>query len=400
MDRIYKLLEYIKEINFECFPNNWFTYKYHHHDHANKIKRLLEVIDDIVQELVKFKADKFDLFIESQHGEKDFQTKEKFIDLNFQDYELSYYNSYIDLINGIAYHPDFHMILPYLLRSLFENILHEIFSQSLDDSHVDLYYQKRNRRRQDFSRLISLLDNLRNQEFAHYVDLKITPDMIIVLENIRKIGNLSIHDIIEKITPSFAQECKDKIRITLTPLLISYQKLKGKKIKIDANREFVIKKELGIIKKEHIQKKKVVSKDKPYEKELLKYFEDLFDRIEEVEKPKNDINVKDNVNYLYFKYKVKSWDKDEYLDSNELKHLIIDASDRLKRLLVECKVLSYSEVDELIHGNYLKLPYSRVKIIPHVISLHRSKENLLSGNDPFREVLNYFLEELLSLISI
>ncbi len=25
LDRIYKLLEYLKEINFECFPNNWFT---------------------------------------------------------------------------------------------------------------------------------------------------------------------------------------------------------------------------------------------------------------------------------------------------------------------------------------------------------------------------------------
>lgn len=96
---------------------------------------------------------------------------------------------------------------------------------------------------------------------------------------------------------------------------------------------------------------------------------------------------------------MKSIDKNDYLDSSELNHLIIDASDRLKRLLVECNVLSYSEVDKLIHGYFLKLPYSRIQIKTHVISLHRSKENALSGKDGFNEVLNYFLEELSSLIS-
>jgi len=185
----------------------------------------------------------------------------------------------------------------------------------------------------------------------------------------------------------------------LIPLLISYQKLKGKNIRIDAERDFAIKKELGIIKKEIVKNKESVSKVKPYRNELLKYFEDLFDRFEEVEKPKNDINVKDNENYIYFKFKVKLVDKDEYLDSSELNHLIIDASDKLKRLLVECKVLSYSEVDKLIHGYYLRLPYSRIDIKTHVISLHRSKEKVLVGNNPFREVLNYFLEEISSLIS-
>ncbi len=357
------------------------------------------MIEDIVEELIKFKADKFDLFIESQHEEKDFQTKEKFIDLNFQDYQLSYYDSYIDLINGIAYHPDFYMILPHLLRSLFENILHDILSQSLDGSHEDMYYQTRNTRRRDFSRLISLLVHLIKQEYAPYKDLKITPDMIKIMEKIREIGNFSIHDIIEKITTSFAEEWRDKIRITLTPLLISYHKLKGKNIKINPQREFVIKKELGIIKKEQIQNSKNGSKAKPYEKEILKYFEDLFERFEEIEKPQNDINVENNANYIYFKYKVKTFIKNEYLDSNELKHLIIDASDRLKRLLVDFEVLSFSDVNELIHGYYLKLPYSRVEIKPHMISLHRSKETVLNGKDSFRKVLNYFLEELSSLLS-
>jgi len=106
------------------------------------------------------------------------------------------------------------------------------------------------------------------------------------------------------------------------------------------------------------------------------------------------------VNYRYFKYKVKSTDKDGYLDSSELNHLIIDASDKLKRLLVECNVLSYNEADKLIHGYYLRLPYSRIDIKTHVISLHRSKENVLIGKNPFNAVLNYFLEEISSLISI
>ncbi|KKM71433.1 hypothetical protein LCGC14_1430720, partial [marine sediment metagenome] len=113
LDRIYELLEYIKEINFECFPNTWLTFKYHHHHHGYKIKSLLDNIEDIVEELVKFKVDKFDLLIESNSKEEDFQAKEKFIDLKFQDYGLSYYNSYIDLINGIAFHPDYYTILPH-----------------------------------------------------------------------------------------------------------------------------------------------------------------------------------------------------------------------------------------------------------------------------------------------
>ncbi|KKL67172.1 hypothetical protein LCGC14_2137650 [marine sediment metagenome] len=400
LDRIYELLEYIKEINFECFPNTWLTFNYHHHHHGYKIKKLLDAIEDVVEELIKFKVDKFDLLAESQYKEEDFQAKEKFIDLKFQDYGLSYYNSYIDLINGIAFHPDYYTILPHLLRSLFENILYDIFSQSLDNSHTDLYYQKRDKRRRGFSRLISLLEDLGNHEYAPYVDLKITPDMINVLEKIRELGNHSIHDIVEKITTSFAQDWKEKIKISLIPLLISYQKLKGKNIRIDPERDFAIKKEIGIIKKEFIQNKEIISKVKPYRNELLKYFEDLLDRFEEVEKPKNDINVRNNENYIYFKFKVKSIDKEGYLDSNELNHLIIDASDKLKRLLVECKVLSYSEVDKLIHGYYLRLPYSRVDIKTHSISLHRSKENVLGGNNSFREVLNYFLEEISSLISI
>jgi len=237
------MLDYIKEINF-CFPNNWNTLNYRHHEHGYKLKTLIEAIKDEVEGVIQFKTDKFDLLVDKQ---EEFHSPEIFIDLSFSEFGLSYYESYARLINGIAFHPDFYMILPNLLRALFENLLQDIFSQSLDNSDVDLYYSSRSKRAYDFSRLISLLKLLKDDEFGPYISGKITNDTIKELENIRKIGNYSIHDIVDKITPEWANDFKKRIKITLEPLLISYKNLRGKIPSIDSKRKFKLKKELGLI---------------------------------------------------------------------------------------------------------------------------------------------------------
>ena len=133
---------------------------------------MLEAIENEVEDIIHFKAEKFDLLVENS---QEFKIKEKFIDINFGDYGLEYYEPYAKLINGIAYHLDFYMTLPYLLRTLFENILQDIFSQSLEKSCSKLYF---NNRYYDFSKLIVLLDQLKEQEFGPYISGKITKDTI------------------------------------------------------------------------------------------------------------------------------------------------------------------------------------------------------------------------------
>jgi len=184
------------------------------------------------------------------------QTKEKFIDLDFSEYDLTYYKTYVKLINEIAYHPDFYMILPHLLRTLFENILQDIFSQSLHDSCSELYYRKR-KRYHDFSKLIGLLDILKDDEYGPYISGKITKDIIHELNDIRERGNMTIHNIVRQITLDDSIKRKDRIIITLKPLLVAYKKLNGKNILVDNKREYQIKVKLGIIKdKKEDEKKK------------------------------------------------------------------------------------------------------------------------------------------------
>jgi len=206
--------------------------------------------------------------IQSEENELDidqsFQINQKFIDLDFSDYALTYYESYIKLINGIAYHPDFYMILPYLLRTLFENLLQDIFSQSLHDSCSDLYYI-RGKRYHDFSKLIVLLDLLKDEEYGPYISGKITKEIINELDDIRKWGNMTIHNIVRKITSTYANERKDKTMITLKPLLVAYKNLNGKDIAVENKRKYQIKLKLGIIKEE---KKKDKTKRKKKKKSL------------------------------------------------------------------------------------------------------------------------------------
>ncbi len=235
-----------------------------------------------------------------------------------------------------------------------------------------------------------------------FISGKITIDTIRELENIRKIGNYSIHDIVDKITPEWAKDFNKRIKITLEPLLISYKNLRGKIPSIDPKRKFKIKDDLGLIpRKTKIEDKKKNSRKKVINSNSRQsqFFKDLFNRFEEAEKPKNDNNFKDNSNYRYLCYKVKSVDKQTYLDTNDFKHLIIQASEELKRFLVENGVLSFNEATALISGYYLRIPYTKIKIEQGKISVHRSHKDLVKGPLSLDETIQYFLKQLENLIS-
>lgn len=184
-----------------------------------------------------------------------FQTKEKFIDLDFSEYDLPYYETYIKLINEIARHHDFYMILPHLLRTLFENLLQDIFSQSLHESCSDLYYRKGNRYH-DFSKLIVLLNLLKDNEYGPFISGKITRIIIKELDNIREMGNMTIHNIGRQITLEDSIKREDRIIITLKPLLVAYKKLNSKNILVNNKRKYQIKVKLGIIKDKKKDEKK------------------------------------------------------------------------------------------------------------------------------------------------
>jgi len=297
IDRIYEMLKYIKEINF-CFPNIWKTFNYHHHDHGYKIKDLLNAIENELKEVIQFKADKFDLLVENQ---EDFSITEKFIDVDFSDFGLPHYQNYIKLINGIAYHPDFFKILPHILRTLFENLLQEILSQSLVDSCSDLYYNKPSKRYNDFSKLIALLDILKEDEFGPYIGGKITRDTIKELGNIREKGNTSIHDIEDKITSAYANQIKDTIAITLNPLLVAYKNLNGKNIHLGRKRKYKIKVKLGIIKEEIKDKKLNSTKDDQFEdfpKSEISALMSEIRRLIDIDSPDHSRNIRNKMDEL------------------------------------------------------------------------------------------------------
>ena len=65
--------------------------------------------------------------------------KEQFIEVNFSDYDLHEYDAFIDLINECDNYNDFFRLLPILLRCLFENLLYDMFQDSLDSTYTELF---------------------------------------------------------------------------------------------------------------------------------------------------------------------------------------------------------------------------------------------------------------------
>ncbi len=227
---IYSLLILIMEHNFNFFNNNSTTKGYNHHKHAYAIKNeLLDELGPLIEGINDFKINIFSKLLVSQ---KDIKSKEKFIIHDFQKYNLEHYNSFVNVINGIAYHNEFFIILPNLLRCLFENLLYDIFLTALNKKHKEFFFLKSQYRARDFSQLIALLNILKDKDFKPYHKDSINQITIDVLKNIQDIGNLTVHQILQQIDKKTISELKEKINIILQSLLIFYKKIEKEKLEI------------------------------------------------------------------------------------------------------------------------------------------------------------------------
>ncbi|KKN21627.1 hypothetical protein LCGC14_0923390 [marine sediment metagenome] len=228
LPEILNLLIQIKKINYDVFPDNWVSGDYDNKAHASYIyNSLIPKISQVADKVINFKISQCNnLYDKPVHP-----TPEKsFINRDFKDYGLIQYDHHVDLINSIAYHEKFYTILPNLLRTLFENILHDIFKTSLNDRHKTLYFDEDKGRVADFSILIKLLKQLSQFVFKNEIRENITERIIKILEDVRKKGNLSIHEVIRKVTRSDIDEIQDEIDLALESLLASYHQLENIKI--------------------------------------------------------------------------------------------------------------------------------------------------------------------------
>ena len=263
---ILDLLMQIKKINYDVFPDNWVSGDYDNKEHASYIwNSLIPEFRQVAKKVMDFKVSQYNSFYDKPVH----PTSEKlFINRDFKEYGLIQYDHHVDLINNIAYHDKFYTILPNLLRTLFENILHDIFKTSLNDIHKTLYFDEDKGRVADFSVLIKLLKQLSQFVYKNEIRENVTEKIIKILKDVRKIGNLSIHEVIRKVTRSHADEIQDEIDLALEALLVSYHQLENTKIIIKPE---IIKKvadKIGLritkdSKKEKRQEQKAQEKESP-----------------------------------------------------------------------------------------------------------------------------------------
>lgn len=167
-----------------------------------------------------------------QIGEGTPKNGERFINIDFRDYELTEYDEFIELINLSAYNDKFYRILPVLLRTLFENLLYDTFQTGLNLKHKHFFFSKDQNRARDFSQLIGLLNVLKDKEFKSYHKDSINQNMITELKEIQNFGNWSVHQILRQVDKDFTDKWKQKINRVLLTILVLYKKLKNKSLEI------------------------------------------------------------------------------------------------------------------------------------------------------------------------
>jgi len=269
---ILDLLNYIKKINYDSFPNNWVSGDYDNKEHASYIwHSLIPEFDQASEKVLDFKVSQYNSLYEKPVL---LPSEKTFINKQFEKFGLKQYDHHIDLINSIANHNKFYVILPILLRTLFENILHDIFKISLNNKHKLLYFDRNKTRVADFSVLIELLNQLSQNEFKDAVRSKLNLKIIEILDEVKEKGNLTVHEVIRVIDISYANEIHDKIDLALEALLVSYDQLtKEDKIIISSERLEKIEEKLGFRKKDEIKKGKEQKSQTQYlnKPELEKY---------------------------------------------------------------------------------------------------------------------------------
>ena len=269
LPEVLKLAEDMKENNFNFFESHWNTHGYYHHTHGYKLKEIIKNLTSIANKIKEARIKKLDSALEKviKLSTKELtETPKLFIDIKLDDFDLSEFERYRDLINKAAYHHSFYNLLPIMLRTLFENVLWSIFREGLDKKHTELYYNKYKRRVRDFSELIYLLDFLKDKDLDPYCKNIINNNSIDILKKIREIGNWTVHEILEQIDKNFADEWKDKLNRILEGLALLYKNIKGKNVFIAEQSNIIkIKQKLNIKTKKSESKNEITSKHKDLE---------------------------------------------------------------------------------------------------------------------------------------
>ncbi len=191
-----------------------------------------------------------------------------YIQVKFKGYNLTEFDKVRQLINKCAYDDDLYRLLPFLFRLIFEKLLYQIYLKSLNNNQKFLYFSRRPR---DFSQLITLFILLKDREFHQYHGGSINQEIITILKEVQKKGNLTVHQIIRQIDKEYIDNWRDKIERALENLLVLYRNLPDNKILIeDVDRLEKIKEVLGIKKK--VQATKLFKKDlkNQYKSEITK----------------------------------------------------------------------------------------------------------------------------------
>ncbi len=131
--------------------------------------------------------------------------------------------------------------------------------------------------------------------------------------------------------------------------------------------------------------------------DFYQFLDYTFSRFKEIEKPPNDNNFKNNANYIYFKFEIWDGEHIRFLNQNEAKHLIIEASDKLKNFYSKVCEKSYDEIKDKIHGYFLKFADYRIKIEVNKVSIHRSKQYLFKDSSSLKDVLDFILSEIINI---
>lgn len=247
LEEILHFFEDIKQSNFDHFKKGEKTGEYDHYSHGYAMYHILNSLKGKPEDIDDFKKQHFDeIYL---HGTSLTPEEElvPYIKIDFNEFGLPYYKDFFKKISKAARDDLLYTITPVLLRCVFEDLLHLILMKSLHNRHTELYYNSSNNRIRNISQLIALFDLLRKEEYKNLIT--ITDDIIKKLEEIRKLGNYSIHDVVQKVTRDFIAQWEEQLEITLKILLKSYLILKDESIELSLEREQYIKKQLKISKK-------------------------------------------------------------------------------------------------------------------------------------------------------
>jgi len=304
------------------------------------IPKLQKLVEDLREEVTKEGNYAFEL---PQYQKKMLNYENLFIKTDTNDYQLPEYNEFIELINLSAYDDKFYRTLPVLLRTLFENLLYDIFQTGLKDKYKYLFFLKSQNRARDFSQLIALLNILKDRDFKRFHRDSINQNTISELKKIQIFGNWTVHQFLRLVDKDFAEKWEDRVNRILKVLLVLYKKIKNQAIEIiDQSTLDIISKTLNLkkgnkansqLKSHDMGKKEIFQEDsKPFEKdkilnsqkiELGQKFKNLYNRLASKNPKHIIIDIKTIVEDIG-KINVGKTLKMEYITENEERIMLIE----------------------------------------------------------------------------